>query len=161
MSQMPGWLEAIYVATLRGTPVQSVQRAVAVSGAGLQGDRYCSGTGTFSSRFEVVRGARALSLLDTQALRRCNRRLGRVFEPAELRRNLLIDGVDLIALRGHRLRIGEVCIELVGACPPCGYLSRLVEADMRAGLRGIGGMRARIISGGVITTGMAVTLENS
>lgn len=140
--------------------MQSRQRALAVAGAGLQGDRYHAGTGTFSSRFEVVPGARALTLLDTAALRRCNQRLGRAFEPADLRRNLLIDGLDLMALRGHGLRIGEVRIELVGACPPCGYLSRLLQADMRAGLHGIGGMRARIVNGGVVAVGMAVVLEN-
>lgn len=140
--------------------MQSLQRALAVAGAGLQGDRYHAGTGTFSSRFEIVPGARALSLLDTAALRRCNERLGRAFESADLRRNLLIDGLDLMALRGHGLRIGGVRIELVGACPPCGYLSRLLQADMRAGLYGIGGMRARIVNGGVVATGMAVVLEN-
>lgn len=159
MPELTGRLAAIHLAMARGLPMRTVEQAVAVAGEGLIGDRYQAGIGTFSSRFEIVSGARALSLLDSDSLRRCGERLGRVFSSAELRRNLLIDGLDLMALRGHTLRIGEVRIELVGSCPPCAYLSRLLQADMRCGLRAIGGMRARILVGGVIRSGMPATLE--
>lgn len=159
MSEPAGRLAAIHVAATRRAPMRTLQRAVAVAGEGLMGDRYQTGTGTFSARFEVVGGARALSLMDTASWRRCNERLGRSLPAADFRRNLLIDGLDLMKLRSHILCIDEVHIELVGSCPPCGYLGRLLQADMRRGLRGIGGMRARILAGGVMAPGMAVTVE--
>ena len=153
-----GRLQGIYTAPTRGAPMQSLTHAEVVAGEGIVGDRYQRGCGTFSARFEIVQGARALSLIDSISLDECNQRLGTSLAPAQLRRNLWLDGLDLMALRGCTLAIGEARIELVGACPPCGYLSRLLGEDMRRGLHGIGGMRARVLAGGVIEPGMAVAL---
>lgn len=129
----------------------------AIAGRGLEGDRYWLGEGTFSHRFEVAPGARSVSLIDTGCLAQCEKRLQCAINPSLLRRNLLVDGPDLMTLRGWTLCIGEVRLELLGSCPPCGYLSRLLGMDMRAALHGIGGMRARIISGGLLTQGQPTT----
>ncbi|WP_353249248.1 MOSC domain-containing protein [Salinisphaera sp. T31B1] len=135
-------------------------RATAVAGRGLHGDRYWAGVGTFSGRFEVRAGARELSLIDTAALTECNRRLAAAghagVAAAALRRNLLVDGLALSELVGQRLVAAGVQIEVLTGCPPCGYLSRLLGADMRRALYRIGGVRARIVRGGELRVGATV-----
>lgn len=86
----------------------------------------------------------------------CRSRLGWPIAAAALRRNILVDGIEFLSLRGQQLRLGSVTIEVLGRCPPCGYLSRLLDADMRDALHGIGGVRARILATGSVATGESV-----
>lgn len=125
-------------------------RVFAEAGRGLCGDRYHAGTGTFSRR--------ALSILDAETLELCRRRLGWPIEASSLRRNLLIDSASLYDLKGRTLAIGATRIVLAGRCPPCGYLSRLLNTDMRCALHGLGGMRAAIETGGMLQIGDPVHL---
>lgn len=136
--------------------MQSQPGVQAIAGRGLAGDRYESGIGKFSGRFEVVAGARQVSLIDATAVVECETRSGRHLSPCELRRNLVVSGLPLDALHGAVLAIGEVRLRVVGGCPPCGYLSRLLDMDARIGLRHIGGARAAIIEGGWLTVGASV-----
>jgi hypothetical protein len=46
-----------------------------------------------------------------------------------------------------------VRLRVVRTAPPCRYLARLLGEDMMRGLKGIGGVRAVIESGGVIRSG--------
>ena len=151
-----GVLRDIYIAAERGAPMTSVDAVTAVAGEGLAGDRYAAGAGTFSARAALVPGARALSLIDDADIARCNERLGQTLDTHVLRRNLVVEGIDLLALRGQRLAIGPVVIRLAGRCAPCGLLSRYVGADMRRGLYRGGGMRGVIETGGSIRVGQAV-----
>ncbi|WP_423820541.1 MOSC domain-containing protein [Salinisphaera sp. SPP-AMP-43] len=149
---------AIYTAASRGAPMQCRTSVEAVAGRGLRGDRYHEGFGTFSGRSPVVAGGRALSLIDCPTLAVCRQRLGWEISAAALRRNMLVDGLDLLDLRGQQLRLGSATIEVLGRCPPCGYLSRLLGDDMRAALHGLGGVRARILSSGPVATGDPVAV---
>lgn len=145
-----GRLVGLYVAPEKGVAMQARDMATAEAGCGLVGDRYHAGTGTFSQRDPLVPGARALSILDTQTLAICRQRLGGDLDAAGLRRNLLLESDVLHAFRGRALVIGDVRVVLTGRCPPCGYLSRLLDADMRGALHGLGGMRASIVAGGTL-----------
>lgn len=156
-------LTRILVAPARGAPMNDCATADAVAGLGLAGDRYWAGQGTFSGRAQVSAGARELSMIDTAAVAECNRRLvgaGRcAVDAAALRRNLVVEGLDLMSVGRSWLRIGPVRLEIVGTCPPCGYLSRLLDEDMRQALHRVGGVRARIYSGGRLQVGDAIALE--
>ena len=77
----------------------------------------------------------------------------------DLRRNLVVSGLDLTALQGARLRIGEVLIEVTGTCPPCGHLDRLLGYDAQVLLHGRGGMRAGVLEGGELVAGAPITIE--
>ena len=102
-------------------------------------------------------------MIDTAAVAECNRRLaqagGSAVDAAALRRNLVVDGVNLMSVGRSWLRIGTVQLEIVGTCPPCGYLSRLLGEDMRQALYRIGGVRARIHSDGRLQVGDPIALE--
>lgn len=151
-----GQLEAICIAAAAGAPMCLRPYVPAIAGRGLAGDRYEQGIGKFSGRFEVVAGARQVSLVDATAIVECNARLGSHLSACDLRRNLVISGLALEALVGAVLCIGDVRLRVTGGCPPCGYLSRLLDVDTRLGLRHIGGARAAIIEGGLLMVGASV-----
>jgi MOSC domain-containing protein YiiM len=72
------------------------------------------------------------------------------------RRNVLTRGIDLNALVGHRFMVGEVECEGVELCEPCNHLQALTEHGVLRGLVHRGGLRADVLTGGVITPGDVV-----
>ncbi|WP_295821312.1 MOSC domain-containing protein [uncultured Deinococcus sp.] len=76
--------------------------------------------------------------------------------PEALRRNIVVSGVPLLALKDRRFRVGDVVLEGTGECHPC---SRMEEAFGEGGynaVRGHGGLTARVISGGTVRVGDAL-----
>ncbi len=72
------------------------------------------------------------------------------------RRNILVEGINLLSLKGKQFQIGEAILEYSGECHPC---SRMEEALGEGGynaMRGHGGITARIIKSGLISNGDAV-----
>ena len=154
-------LQRILTAPRAGAPLVDHDAITAVAGRGLLGDRYYHGCGTFSGRAGVFPGVREVSIIDAGAIALCNQRLGTALDAAAFRRNLVVEGLPQRPRRGARLAIGEVVLEILSSCPPCGYLARLWGADARAGLHGIGGVRARIVVGGRLTVGAAAALVHA
>ena len=71
----------------------------------------------------------------------------------DLRRNLIIKNFDASLLEDKVFTIGTATFRIVRTCPPCRYLSRLLDEDMMKGLKYIGGHRAVIVQSGLITVG--------
>lgn len=134
-----------------------VDQALAVPGRGLEGDRYFEGTGTFN-RKELRQSGRELTMIGYEALQMCNARLQCDLDFVDLRRNLVISGIDFASIGRKPFWIGEVKLRINRTAPPCRYLSRLLGADMMAGLKGIGGMRVDILRTGTIRVGDRVRL---
>jgi MOSC domain-containing protein YiiM len=78
--------------------------------------------------------------------------------PEQLRRNIVVSGLPLLALKDRRFKIGSdsggwVLLEGTGECHPC---SRMEEAFGPGGynaVRGHGGITARVLEGGLIEVG--------
>jgi hypothetical protein len=138
---MAGVVESIHIADGATEEPRSVERAVAVAGRGLEGDRYFKGEGTFSD----WPGERDLTLIEAEAAEAIG------LEPGLARRNVVVRGVDLNALVGQRFRIGNE-VECVGLelAEPCKHLERLTKGGVLQGLAGRGGLRASIVVGGEI-----------
>jgi MOSC domain-containing protein YiiM len=145
---MSGVVEAIYVAPRKRQLPDAVERAVAVAGRGLEGDRYHDGAGSFSH----WPGRRDLTLIGAEAFE------GIDLDPAEARRNVVVRGLDLAPLVGRRFRVGEVECEAVELNPPCKHLERLTRPGVMRALAGRGGIRAAILTDGEIAVGDAVVL---
>ena len=144
VATVAGTVTAIVLAPAAEAPLRSVERARAIAGRGLQGDRYADGAGTFSPG-----GGRGhdLTLVAAEVLEDAG------LEPIEARRNLIVRGVDLDALRGRRFRVGAV--ECLGQrrCEPCAHLERLTRPGVLRALAHRGGLRADILRGGDVHVG--------
>lgn len=151
-----GRLEAIFLRTARGEPVLRPAAALARHGQGLDGDRSARGRGG---------GKRQVTLLQAEHLPVVAALLGRdALDPALLRRNLLISGLNLLAARtlfadrALQLQIGpEVVLELTGPCEPCSKIEDTLGPGAYNALRGHGGVTARVLRGGRVSIGDAVS----
>ena len=152
---MTGAVSGIFITAVAGEPMQSVIEARAVAGTGLEGDRYWSGVGFYSAT-PTTPGARELTLIEEERLEEVARD-GFPLAPGEHRRNISTHGVTLDRLLGRRFRIGSVLCEGVRDCPPCNHLDAVTGKALLAPLIHRGGLRARIVTGGLIRVGDEIT----
>jgi MOSC domain-containing protein YiiM len=144
----PGRVEWIGLRPARREAMQAAEQ-VEVSEAGLVGDHGRP-------------GKRAVTLIQHEHLAVIGAFLGRPpIDPALLRRNLTVSGINLLALKGRTLQIGTAKLEVTGPCAPC---SRMEEAFSQEGfsggysaVRGHGGVTASIVEPGVIRVGDQVS----
>lgn len=146
----PGSVESLFVAPAAGAPCVAQHRVRAIPGAGLEGDRYTAGIGTFS---DTPGEGRQLTLIAAEALEALAVEDGIALTGADARRNVVTRGVDLGALLGRRFRIGEVECIAVRECPPCQTLQERTQEGLLRALAGRGGLRADIVSEGHIALG--------
>lgn len=83
--------------------------------------------------------------------------LARPVEPAILRRNVIVSGINVIALKGARFRIGESLLLGTGPCEPCSRMEEALGPGGYNAMRGHGGITARVLEAGRINIGDAVT----
>jgi len=155
LPSLRGRVEAIAVAEQATGPMRQVERARALAGRGLDGDRYAAKTGTFTPANDTARGY-DLTLIAAEVLDELVLPSGGNIEYVEARRNIVTRGVDLNALVGRRFRIGDV--ECLGQrlCEPCSHLERLTTKGVLRGLIHRGGLRADVLTDGQISTGAVI-----
>ncbi len=152
---MAGTIEAIYTAPREGAALEKMARILAVQGCGLQGDRYCEGTGHWSRFGRVCE----VTLIEGEDLDGMESEAGIRVKNGEHRHNIVTRGVSLKDLRrGRRLRVGEAVFEYRGPRSVCRYIERLTEPGMTQALKGRAGVCARVVEKGRIGTGDAVVL---
>ncbi len=150
-----GEIESIHIAAAPKTPMQRVDQVEAIAGAGLRGDRYANGQGTFfkpEPDFE-------LTLIEAEAVEALARDYGLQLEAGNARRNLVTRGVALNHLVGREFKVGDVVIRGIRLCEPCTHLQALTGLDVIKGLRHRGGLRAQIVKGGIIRVGDPVDAQ--
>lgn len=135
-----GRLDWIGLRAARRSAVQVVENAM-VDITGLAGDH---------SR----PGKRAVTLIQSEHLPVVAMLLDRDrVDPHDLRRNLVVSGINLAALRNQPLRIGAVTLQIEGPCPPCSRMEEIFGHGGYNALRGHGGWYASVTTGGPIRTG--------
>jgi len=148
MARFPraGRLEWIGLRPRYRLPVLTVQAAEVLTDCGLAGDRFTEGGRKGAKRqVTLIQGEHLPALAHMTGHDR--------IDPALLRRNLVVSGINLLALKDREFRIGAVSFRYTGLCHPC---SRMEEALGRGGynaMRGHGGITAAVTSGGVIRLG--------
>jgi MOSC domain-containing protein YiiM len=77
-------------------------------------------------------------------------------DPALVRRNIVVSGLNLLALKSQRFRIGEAVLEYTDPCQPCSAMEQALGRGGFNAMRGHGGICARIVDGGTIRIGDAL-----
>jgi MOSC domain-containing protein YiiM len=147
-----GSVVAIHLAAEESGPVHPVERAEAVAGAGLAGDRY----------FEPgADPARQLTLIEAEELERLEREHGIALAPGESRRQLTTRGVRLNELVGRRFTVGGVECRGIELCEPCSHLQQLTgRPGILRALVHRAGLNAELLSSGTITVGDAIRAQD-
>src|SRR5436190_13633936 len=148
-----GQLVGIFVSPKAKVPTSSVQRARAVPGKGIEGDRYFTAEGTFSKPREPDD---QVTLIEEEAVAAVVVETGKPLTPGETRRNLVTRGVPLNHLVGKEFFVGSVRLKGHGLCEPCSHLENLCRAGLKQDLLHRAGLRAEILSEGVIEVGQPI-----
>lgn len=122
-----------------------LSEGVLIAERGVAGDITAQGRGG---------GKRQVSLIQAEHLRVIAELAGHEpVTPELLRRNLVVSGINLLALRSTRFRIGAALLEGTGTCDPCSKMERALGTGGYNAMRGHGGILARVIEGGPIQLG--------
>ncbi len=143
-----GRLEWIGLRPARLGDISIVNKAEVIAERGIAGDH----------RFEGRRGSkRQVTLIQAEHLLAVAGMLHRADLPPELvRRNLVISGINLLALKGKQFQVGNVLLEYSGPCEPCSRMETVLGPGGYNAMRGHGGITAKVIEGGTIHIGDSV-----
>ena len=141
----PGTLTWIGLRSERRGQVTPVERAKAIADKGLEGDH----------RMDKTPGsARQVTLISEEFMQQIAHFTGlSTIDPVLLRRNLVVSGINLNALRHQRFQIGEAVFEATALCHPCSRMDAALGKGGVAAMIGHGGLCARILNTGYITVG--------
>jgi MOSC domain-containing protein YiiM len=146
--QPAGRIEAIYITAVSEAPMVSLERVEAITGCGLEGDRYCidePGEKSFENLTLIEREAYDhLATIDLE------------LPTNALRRNLLTSGIELNPLLGKEFMVGEVRCLGTELADPCNYIQGRTLPGVLKAMVGRGGLRCQILERGVISVGDTV-----
>jgi len=140
----PGVVEWLGVRPARLAPMRASEVITLTLGQGALGDHYRSAT----------QGARQVTVIAAEHLAAIGSYLGQdSAPPGLLRRNVVVRGINLGALKERRFRLGGALLECSGECHPCSKMERLLGAGGYNAVRGHGGITARVLEGGEVRLG--------
>lgn len=174
MSRFPhaGRVEWIGVARRSRGAIEPRADVVLVPGTGIEGEHHCKRRlaarrvssasdeeSESASGPRVIGPKRQVTLLQHEHLPLVAALLRREnLSPELLRRNIAVSGVNVLALKACRFRVGDAVLEGSGPCEPCSRMEEVLGPGGYNAMRGHGGITARVVEGGVIRIGDALTV---
>ncbi|MFE4194709.1 MOSC domain-containing protein [Paenarthrobacter sp. NPDC056912] len=136
-------------------PTQDADHAELVAGKGIVGDRFFGKAAHMDA---------AVTLLAVEALESIAAELGAgPFDPLLTRRNVIIRGAELAPLLGHDFTVesGDDSVTLKAGRPahPCAWMDEMLAPGAHKAMRGRGGVRCQVVSGGMLNRGPAVLVS--
>ena len=136
-----GRLEKIVVRTEKRGVTACVDEAMLRADHGIEGDHRATRPGS----------PRQVTLIQSEHLRAIASIAGLdTIEAEVLRRNLVVSGINLAALKGLRFRVGDALLETTGLCHPCSRMEAALGAGGYNAMRGHGGITAIVREGGIV-----------
>jgi len=128
-------------------PLIEVAEVECIAGRGLRGDRY------FDFR-ENYKGQ--ITFFSAEVFQRLCQHFAIADKPAGvLRRNVIVSGVDLLSLVGREFEIQGIRMLGTQHCAPCGWMNVAFAPGAEQFLKENAGLRAQILSDGLISLGEA------
>lgn len=117
--------------------------------------------GIIGDHYSGTSGKRQVTIIQAEHLRGVANMLGKSeIDPLLTRRNLVVEGINLLAFKNRQFYIGDTLLEMTGPCEPCSRMEDNFGAGGYNAMRGHGGICARVIKGGDIQIGDAVKLAD-
>lgn len=148
-----GRVEWIGVRPARGEVMVEVDEVAVSPEHGLDGDRYDGKPGS----------KRQVTLIQHEHLpviAACLRRDAFTADdlPGVLRRNVVVSGVNLLALKGKTFRVGDAVLRWTGLCHPCSKMETALGPGGYNAVRGHGGITASVEQAGRFGVGDGVAM---
>lgn len=144
----PGRVDWIGIAQQRLADLQPMQAVTVKPGTGIDGEHHANGG----------KSHRQVTLIQHEHLTAVAALLQRDgIDPGLLRRNVVVSGINLLALKRGKFRVGGVLLEGTGPCAPCHRMEENLGPGGYNAMRGHGGITAVVLEGGQICVGDAVT----
>ncbi len=134
-----GKVEWIGVRPEKRKPLKTLEK-VKVIEKGLEGDHYSGRSGNRSVTLIQAEHVDAIaSLLHKDKI-----------DPLDLRRNIVVSGINLLALKEREFKIGTAVLKMTGFCHPCSRMEETFGVGGYNAVRGHGGINARVVTPGEI-----------
>ena len=148
-----GVVTEIWLTGAAAAPMHRVPAGRLIAGAGLDGDRYALGGGTWARYPDLEK---QLTLIDQDDVAAVAAEVGVELSPGDTRRNLVTVDVDLPGLVGRWFAVGDALLFGMKRCPPCAHLERLTGAQLVKAMLHRGGINAAVFGGAEIAEGAVV-----
>jgi MOSC domain-containing protein YiiM len=145
-----GSVVSIHIAPARSAPTTPVDEARAVPTKGLEGDRHF---GRASSDPDHPRPDQEITLIEIETIEALGRDYKLELSPGDVRRNVVTRDVALNHLVHREFTVGEVALKGIRLCEPCDHLAGLTHEKVKPALVHRGGLRAQILTEGIIRPG--------
>ncbi len=142
-----GVVEWIGVRPARRETMNELDAVTIDKDSGLDGDRYTKAGG--KRQVTLIQGEHIDGLTSMLAIDQVS--------PATLRRNIVVRGINLLALKEKRFRVGDAVLEYTGLCHPCSHMEEALGPGGYNAMRGHGGITATVVSGGEVRVGDSVS----
>lgn len=129
-----------------GHATEAVEQVTCRAGRGIEGDR-------FFDYKEDYKGQITFFGWETYTAIKAALQVPEL-SPGAFRRNVLVEGLDLSTLIGRRFRLGGIAFEGTVEAKPCYWMEQAVAPGAEAWLLGRGGLRAKILTDGVLGKGL-------
>jgi hypothetical protein len=125
-----GRVTYILIRPLRLVHVEILSEVIAIKDKGLEGDRY-KNTG----------GGRQVTLTQAEHLKAVASFLGHEHvDPSSTRRNIVVEGINLLSLKDKIFHIGDAILKYSGECHPCSRMEKSLGLGGYNAMRGHGGV---------------------
>ena len=145
-----GRVEWIGIRPERREPIEVVEAITVSEKKGIIGDHYSGQSGN-----------RHVTLIQAEHLPVVAALTGRdTLDPALVRRNIVVSGLNLLALKDQQIQVGDVVLQITGQCHPCSKMETALGPGGYNVMRGHGGMTAKVVQGGTVRVGDAVVVTS-